>query len=430
MRKVNIGLIGCGNVGAGVVKWVQKNSDLIEARCNMQLEIAKIAVKNVQKDRGLSIDQSIFTADASTLVNAPDIDIVVELIGGIDEAKPLVISALKQGKPVVTANKSLLAFHGAELFKLAEDNNSDIYYEASVAGGISIIKYLKEGLVGNHINLIYGILNGTCNYILTRMAQNGEKFDDVLKEAQKLGFAEADPGLDIDGHDTAHKTCILASLAYGEWFEVDSIYVEGIRNLELQDIHNASEAGYTIKLLGIIKLNSGRVQMRAHPVLVPSTSLIAKVDNEFNAVWVNGDIVGDAMLYGRGAGQDPTTSAVVADIIDVALNIKCNSANRVAAFQPHKSYSKVLPMPEISSRYYLRLSLEDKPSVLANIARILGDANISIASVVQKESDSNKLPVILITHTAKEADINSAIEKIEDLSVVHGNPIILRIEDI
>ncbi len=430
MKTINIGLIGCGNVGAGVVKWVQQNSDLIKARCNIQLQIVKIAVKDVMKDRGLTIEGKILTADAASVVNDSDIDVIIELIGGIDAAKPLVISALKQGKPVVTANKSLLAFHGDELFKLAQKHDTDIYYEASVAGGISIIKYLKEGLAGNHINLIYGILNGTCNYILTRMAQNGEKFDDVLKEAQRLGFAEADPGLDIDGHDAAHKTCILASLAYGEWFAVDSIFVEGIRNLELQDIHNAAEAGYTIKLLGIIKLDSGKIQMRVHPALIPSTSLIAKVDDEFNAVWVHGDIVGDAMLYGRGAGQDPTTSAVIADIVDVALNIKCNSANRVAAFQPHQSYSNVLAMAEISSRYYLRLSLEDKPNVLAKIACILGDTNISIASVVQKESDSNMLPVILITHTAKEADISTAIKTIEELPVVHGKPVILRIEDI
>ena len=430
MKIINIGLIGCGNVGAGVVKWVQKNSNLIEARCNIKLRIAKIAVKNLNKDRGLGRDSALLTTDAESLVNDSDIDVIIELIGGTDDARSLVVSALKQGKPVVTANKSLLAFHGDELFKLAKDNDTDIYFEASVAGGISIIKYLKEGLAGNHINLIYGILNGTCNYILTRMAQNDEDFNDVLKDAQRLGFAEADPGLDIDGHDAAHKTCILASLAYGEWFDIDSIHVEGIRNLELQDIHNSAEAGYTVKLLGIIKLDSGRIQMRVHPALVPSTSLIARVDNEFNAVWVHGDVVGDTMLYGRGAGQNPTTSAVIADIIDVALNIKCNSANRVAAFQPHQSYDNVLTMAEISSRYYLRLSLEDKPNVLAKIACILGDTNISIASVVQKESDSNRLPVILITHTAKESDINTAIKKIKELPVVHDKPVILRIEDI
>jgi len=301
MKEIGIGLIGCGNVGTGVVKWLRENAALIEARCGVLLSIRKIAVNNIGKDRGIKLESDLLTTDAVSVVNDPDVDIIVELIGGTTAAKDIVELALEKRKPVVTANKSLLAFYGSELFSLASAQDTDIYYEASVAGGISIIKAIKEGLTANNIQHIYGILNGTCNFILTRMERDGADFNDVLKDAQRLGFAEADPALDIDGDDTAHKTCILASLAYGEWFDVNTIHVEGIRNLELQDIRNAADAGYTIKLLGIVKLESGNIQMRVHPVLIPSTSLLAKVSDEFNAVWVKGDAVGDSMFLWQGS---------------------------------------------------------------------------------------------------------------------------------
>ncbi len=430
MKKIRIGLIGCGTVGTGVVACIKNNAALIAARCDVQLSIVAIAVSDIEKKRDFDATSVVFTDNADTVVNSPDIDVIVELIGGTTDAKRYVLQALKNGKPVVTANKSLLAYHGDELFRVAAENGVDIYYEASVAGGVPIIKSLREGLSANHVERIYGILNGTCNYILTRMENDGVDFGDVLREAQDLGFAEADPSLDIDGHDTAHKTCILASLAYGEWIDVDQIFVEGIRGIDLQDIRNAARAGYKIKLLGIVKFDSSNIQMRVHPTLVSADSLLAKVSDEFNAVWVEGDIVGPTMLYGRGAGQDATASAVVADLVDVALNICFNSSRRVPPFRPHNSYNDVLSMDEIECRYYIRLSVDDVPNVMARIAQILGESGISIASVTQQELASDHLPIILITHTAKEVELNRALSKIEVLDVVREAPVVLRIEDI
>ena len=429
MENMNIGLIGCGTVGSGVIAWLQDNKSLITSRCGITLTVHKIAVSDIGKPRGVSVPRSHFTNDPNSVINDPEIDVIVELMGGITVAKGYVIQALELGKPVVTANKALLAYHGKELFAIAEKNNADIYYEASVGGGITVIKSLREGLAANKINRIYGILNGTCNYILTRMKFDRIDFPKALEEAQQRGYAESDPSLDIGGEDAAHKTCILASLAYGEWFDMNSIYIEGIRNLNSQDIRYAGEAGYTIKLLGIIRHDEGDIQMRVHPTLIPATSMLAKVNDVYNAVWISGDVVGESMYYGQGAGKNATASAVIADLIDVALNLKFDSSLRVAAFRPHISYDRLLAMEEITCRFYLRLSVDDKPDVLAKITHILGEGDISIASILQKESESEELPVILITHTAKEANIQQAIKKIEQLSVVHGNAVLIRIED-
>jgi homoserine dehydrogenase len=337
MKNVKIGLIGFGTIGSGVVKWIQQNGGLISARCGVQLELTRIADLDITTDRGVAVNPDVLTTNYEDLIKDPNLDVIVELVGGTTIARKIVLAALEAGKPVVTANKALLAHHGDELFAAAEKSASDIYYEASVGGGIPIIKALREGLAANHIQHIYGILNGTCNYILTRMEREGADFDEVLGDAQELGFAEADPAADIDGRDTAHKACILASLAYGEWFGMGPIFIEGIRNLDSQDIKNAAEAGYKIKLLGIIKLESGNIQMRVHPTLVPTASTLAEVSDEYNAIWVTGDVVGDTMYYGRGAGRDATASAVIADLIDVALNLKFDSSHRVAAFRPHRS---------------------------------------------------------------------------------------------
>ncbi len=434
MREIRVGLIGFGTVGSGVVKCLHNNGKLIGARSGVQPVIHKIADLDIVTDRGVPIDKSLLTTNVSDVLDNPDIDVVVELVGGTTIAKDFVLRALKNGKPVVTANKALLAYHGDEIFAAANESGADIYYEASVAGGIPIIKALREGLAANHIRAIYGILNGTCNYILTRMEREGLSFQPVLDDAQALGYAEAEPSLDIDGDDTAHKTTILASLAYGEWFGMKPLFIEGIRHLDLVDLRYAAEAGYKIKLLGIIKLagNNGTIEMRVHPTLIPTGSMLANVSEVFNAVYVKGDVVGDTMFYGRGAGMDATASAVVADLVDVGLNLTFESPQRVSAFRPHGTYSDVVDMEDIDCRYYVRLEVLDEPRVLGRIADILGNGGISIASVTQEEAKpgTDSLPIILITHQAKERSIRRALTEISQLDVVRGTPVMLRIEDI
>jgi homoserine dehydrogenase len=430
MAALRIGLLGFGTVGTGVVKWVQANAGLIADRTGVTLEIARIADLDLTTDRGVAVAPGVLTDDANSVINDPEIDVIVELVGGTGIAKTFVLQALANGKPVVTANKALLAHYGHEIFPAAADSGADLYYEASVAGGIPIIKAVREGLAANHFTTVYGILNGTCNYILTRMEYEGIDFDTVLAEAQELGYAEAEPSLDIDGPDTAHKTCIMASLAFGEWFGMDGLHMEGIRGLALEDIRNAADAGYRIKVLGVVKLEDGRVQMRVHPALVPLESMLGSVDGVFNAVWVHGDAVGDTMFYGRGAGQDATASAVVGDLIDVGLNLNHASPHRVPAFQPRRHDCERLDMADVRCRYYLRLNASDEPSVLARITQILGKADISIASISQKEAAADTVPVVIITHTAREGDVNAALAEISALDVVSGEPVRLRIEDV
>ena len=430
MDEIRVGLLGFGTVGAGVVKCLTANADLIAARTGVKPILARVADLDIETDRGVEIDPAILGTDADAVIDDPDIDVIVELVGGCTVAKDFVLKALRGGKPVVTANKALLAHHGAEIFAAAEAGNADIFYEASVAGGIPIIKSLREGLAGNHIQTIYGILNGTCNYILTRMENEGLAFDDILAQAQELGYAEAEPSLDIDGIDTAHKTAILASLAYGEWFGMEALPTEGIRGIDPQDIRNAAEAGYRLKLLGIIKLAEAGIEMRVNPALIPADSLLANVNDVFNAVFVRGDVVGDTMFYGRGAGMDATASAVVGDLVDVALNLKVGAPRRVSAFRPHGSYSDVTPLADMLCRYYLRLQVSDRPNVLAGIARILGAAGISLASVVQKETVGDSASIILITHEAKEGSLRQALDEIEQLDTVQAKPVMIRIEDL
>ncbi len=429
MKEIKVGIIGFGTVGAGVAANLLSNGDVIAKRTGVKLVLSKIADIDIKSDRGVKVPKKILTTDAMELIK--EVDVVVELVGGTTVAKDFILAALKLGKPVVTANKALLAKKGEELFAAAEKSKADIYYEASVAGGIPIIKVLREGLAANRIQKIYGILNGTCNYILTRMEREGLDFEPILKDAQALGYAEAEPSLDVDGFDTAHKAAILASLAYGEWFGLDPIHIEGIRNISLSDLRFADELGYRIKLLAIIKQVKEDVQIRVHPTLIPKNTLLAGISEVFNGVMVNGDYVGDALFYGRGAGRNATASAVVADLVDVALNLKFGSHRRIPAFRIGRQYRHILPMDEVETRYYMRLQVKDKPGVIAAAAKILGDKGISISSFVQREGQSeDNVSLLILTHLAKEKQVKEAIAGIEKLKAVCDKVKLLRIEDI
>ncbi len=428
MKEVKIGIIGFGTVGAGVAAYLLENQTVITKRTGMELTLTGISDIDIETERNVNVPKSLLTTDTNGLIERSDL--VVELIGGTKIAKDVILKALKLGKPVVTANKALLAEHGAELFEAADKSEVNIYYEASVAGGIPIIKGLREGLAGNRIEKICGILNGTCNYILTRMEQDKADFDTVLKKAGELGYAEADPSLDIDGFDAAHKAVILASLAYGEWFNMDSAYIEGIRNMSLIDIKFAEELGYRVKHLGIIKKDDDNVQIRVHPALIPAQRLMANIADVNNGVFVKGVPVGETLFYGRGAGMEATSSAVIADIIDVALNIKYNSHSRIPAFRTGKQFKSLLKMEEIKTRYYLRLQVKNQLGVFARVSTILFEEEISISSLLQKERLSEEsLPIVIVTHDTKEQNILNAVKKMEALDVVLGKVNIIRIED-
>ncbi len=428
-KEIKVGIIGFGTVGAGVAENLINNGDVIEKRTGLKIVVSKIADIDITTDRGVTVADGVLTTDAYNAMEK--VDIVAELVGGTSIAKDFTLAALRMGKPVVTANKALIAEHGEELFTVAEENGVNIYYEASVAGGIPIIKGLREGLVSNRIERIYGIMNGTCNYILTRMENEGIDFAPILKDAQDLGYAEAEPSLDVDGIDTAHKTSILASLAYGEWFGMEPIYVEGIRDVSVMDIEFAKELGYKIKLLAIIKEANGEVEVRVHPTLIPSDTMLGNISGVFNGVMVTGDTVDDTLFYGRGAGREATASAVVADIVDVALNLKYGSHRRVPAFKLNPQYNKLKSIDDIKTRYYLRLQVADKPGVVAEISQALGNNNISISSIVQKEEkDTDSVSLLIITHQAVEKELKSAVAKIENFADVCDNVKIFRIEDI
>ena len=429
MKELGIGIIGFGTVGAGVADCLIKNGEVIAKRTGVKPVIRKIADLDIVRDRGVKVPQEVLTTDAMEAIET--CEVIVELVGGTTFAKTIILEALKRGKPVVTANKALLAKYGEELFAEAEKSGADIFYEASVGGGIPIIKSLREGLVGNRINKIYGILNGTCNYILTRMERDQADFKEVLADAQKLGYAEANPSLDIDGFDTAHKATIAASLAYGNWFGMDPVYVEGITEITLDEIKLTNELGYKIKLLAIIKQDNGNVEIRVHPTLIPKQSMLAKVDDVFNAVMVNGDFVGDTMFYGSGAGRNATASAVVADITDVCLNLTAGSSRRIPGFVAGNLYNKVLPIDNVKSRYYLSLQVADEPGVLARITNILAAWNISISSVVQKERKGEEnVSLVILSHLSEEKSMKAAISEINALAEVRNNVKFIRIEDL
>jgi homoserine dehydrogenase len=450
MQQVNLGMIGGGTVGSGVFHAWQKNGGLMAARLGVKLVFRKIAVKAFDEPRPYPIPRSLMTTDWQEVVNDPQIQVVIELVGGTGIARTMILAALKLGKPVITANKALLSAHGEELFAAAKKYGANLYYEASVCGGIPIIKSLREGFVGNRINALYGIVNGTCNYILTRMKLEGADFDAVLAEAQKLGYAETPPDLDIDGHDAAHKTGILASLAHGFWVNPGKIHVEGIRHVSAIDIKFAGELGYTIKLLGIVKRiadcrlpiadsqnrksrivnHKCRVQVSVYPTLIPNAHVLASVNHVFNAVFVRGDVVGDTLFYGRGAGKDATASAVLSDVADAALDLKSGVKHRVPPFVPHECSGAVAPIAEVVSQYFVRLDVVDKPGTLAKIAAIFGQSGIGISSVIQPEGHEGKsVPLIFMLHYAPNGAVTRALAKIGKLPVIKGRPVMLRVEN-
>lgn len=427
---LKIGLAGFGNVGAGVYKNLEKNRHLLRERTGSELEITKIAVRDPAKTRDYALPGGLVTTRLDDLVDDPDISIVVELIGGTDRAFDLVKAALENGKAVVTGNKALLAERGQELFAIAEANHQPIHYEAAVAGGIPIIKSLQESLIGNHIQSVVGIINGTSNYILTRMTEAGLSYETALAEAQALGYAEADPTFDINGWDAAHKAVILASLSYGRWVPCDKIQVEGIENIQAEDIAFAAKLGYTIKLLGVIQLHekSGSIEVRVQPSLIPEKHILSSVKGVFNAIMVRGDIVGSTLFYGSGAGQDPTSSSVIADIADAAM---WTQPTRGTGFATHHLYGETLPIAESVSKYYLRVEAEDKPGVLARIATVLGEFEIGVLSVIQPEDHDEKYaPIVLMLHYAPYGIIREALERIARLDCVRDRPVLLRVEDI
>ena len=433
MQQVNLGMIGGGTVGSGVFHAWEKNGGLMAARLGVQLVFRKIAVKSFDEPRPYPIARNLMTTDWQEVVNDPEIHIVIELVGGTGIAKTMVLAALAQGKTVVTANKALLSTHGPELFAAAAKSGANLYYEASVCGGIPIIKSLREGFVANQFPAIYGIVNGTCNYILSRMKAEGAEFADVLADAQKLGYAETPPDLDIDGYDAQHKIGILASLAHGFWADHHAIHTEGIREISKVDMQFAEKLGYTIKLLGIAKQISGKkpgVQVSVYPTLIPNAHVLASVNGVFNACFVRGDIVGDTLFYGRGAGKDATASAVLSDVADAALDLKNGGKVRVAPFVACVKGGRIAPMDEIVSRYYVRLCVLDKPGVIAKIAAIFASAKIGISSVFQPESQTGaSVALILMIHDAPNAAMRKALAKIAKLPVVKNKPVMSRVEN-
>jgi len=432
MQQVNLGMIGGGTVGSGVFHALQLNGGLVASRIGVRINVRKVAAKALDEPRPYPIPHSLLTTDWQSIVADPQVDIVTELVGGTTIARTMILAALKLGKPVITANKALLSAHGEELFAAAKKYGANLYYEASVCGGIPIIKSLREGFVGNRINALYGIVNGTCNYILTRMKLEGVDFDVVLKDAQKHGYAETPPDLDIDGFDSQHKIGILASLAHGFWVNPKKIHVEGIRHVSALDIKFAEQLGYTVKLLGIVKKLVGgcRVQVSVYPTLIPNSHVLASVNHVFNAVFVRGDVVGDTLFYGRGAGKDATASAVLSDLADAALDLKFGTKHRVPPFVPHECDGAVVPIADVVSQYFVRLNVVDRPGVLAKIAAIFGAAKIGISSVIQPEGHEGKsVPLIFMLHYATNGAVTGALKKIGKLPVVKSKPVMLRVEN-
>jgi homoserine dehydrogenase len=432
MQQVNLGMIGGGTVGSGVFHAWQKNGELMAARLGVKINFRKIAVKAFDEPRPYPITHSLMTTNWQEVVNDPEIQILIELVGGTGIAKTMILAALEKKKTVVTANKALLSAHGKELFAAAAKSGTNLYYEASVCGGIPIIKSLREGFVANQFPAIYGIVNGTCNYILTRMKQEGADFAGVLADAQKQGYAETPPDLDIDGFDAQHKIGILASLAHGFWVDHHEIHTEGIRDVSKIDMQFAEKLGYTIKLLGIAKQVGGKkagIQVSVYPTLIPNGHVLADVNHVFNGVFVRGDVVGDTMFYGRGAGKDATASAVLSDVADAALDLKCGNKIRVLPFVACAKSGRVVPMDEIVSRYYVRLSVVDKPGVLAKVSAIFAAAKIGISSVIQPEGhEGESVPLILMIHDAPNAAMRKALAKIANLQAVKAKPVMFRVE--
>lgn len=435
MKQLNVGLLGIGTVGGGTYTVLTRNQAEISRRLGSDIKIVQVADRNLDHAKVVTGGNVALTDDAFAVVNNPDVDVVVELIGGYTIAKELVLKAIENGKHVVTANKALLAVHGNEIFKAAEAKGVIVAYEAAVAGGIPIIKALREGLSANRIEWVAGIINGTTNFILTEMREKGLAFADVLGEAQRLGYAEADPTFDVEGIDAAHKLTLLAAIAFGMPVAFEKTYTEGITKLETKDIRYAEELGYRVKLLGISKKTEAGVELRVHPTLIPEKRLIANVNGAMNAVVVKGDAVGPTLYYGAGAGAEPTASAVVADLVDIARMQSATAEQRVPylGFQLNQQVAlTVLPISEISSAYYLRLRASDKPGVLAEVTKILGDRAISIEAMMQKEpqEDEAEADIVILTDVTIEKNMDAAIAELEALSAITGTIVKIRMEEL
>jgi len=433
MDTIGVGLIGWGTVGCGVVAVLERNARAIESRLGVRLELKRVADLDLERPRPVAVPREKLTTRAQEVVSDPDIQIVIELMGGLGAAKQFIIQALDNKKHVVTANKALLAHAGNELFEVAARNDRSIGFEAAVAGGIPFIKSLREGLAGNQIDTIFGILNGTANFILTRMTQQGLSFQDALLEAQEKGYAEADPALDIEGTDTAHKLAIASAIAFGTPIQFDQVYVEGIAGIDPIDIEFGEEFGYRLKLLAIARNRDGQLEMRVHPTLIPRDHVLAGVDGAYNAVHVHGNAVGNIMLYGLGAGMMPTGSAVVSDLIDIARDIIGKTPRRIpplAFRQESLREASIKPISAVTTCYYFRFAVVDRPGVLSKIAGILGQNQISIAAVIQKGRHvKESVPIVMLTHEALESSVQKALAEINQLDVVAGPTRIIRIEN-
>jgi homoserine dehydrogenase len=430
--RIGIGILGFGTVGSGVVKLLQQNGDVLSRRLGMPMELIKVADLDLTRDRGVALPSGILTADAEEVLAHPEVDVVVELIGGLEPAKRFILAAMARGKHVVTANKALLAASGEELFAAAAAHGVDFEFEGSVGGGIPIIRALKEGLSANRIESIYGIINGTSNFILTHMTDERKAFGDVLAEAQRAGYAEADPTSDIEGMDSANKLAVLVALAFGTPVDLKEIYTEGITQVTPVDIEFAREFGYRIKLLAIAKAQQGAIEARVHPTMIPEEYLLAQVGGVFNAIYVVGDHVGQTLFYGQGAGDLPTASAVVSDLVAIGRNIRSGAAGRVPSIAypaEGRRRLRLLAIEEITSLYYLRFSVLDHPGVLSTISGVLGKYNISISSVIQKgRKTGGPVPVVMMTHRARERDVRQALAEIDALSSVLDKTALIRVE--
>ncbi len=434
-KSIKIGLLGWGTVGTGVAKLFQRSADLLAQRAGVPLVLKRIADLDITRDRGIALDKGVLTTDAMDIINDPEIQIVVELIGGQEPARTFILKALRAGKHVVTANKALLAKCWDEIHGTARQASAEIYFEASVGGGIPVVQALNDGLAANHVKSIYGIINGTSNYILTEMAK-GEDYKGTLAKAQQQGFAEANPTLDVEGGDTMHKLVILSSLAFGKWIHPEDVYVEGITRISAQDIVYAREEfDRVIKLLGIAKQSAdGRIQVRVHPTLVPSDHLLASVNGVYNGIYIIGDAVGPTLFYGKGAGEMPTASAVVSDIIFISRNIHMNAAGKVPSvyYRPEDQKQLILaPMEDLKSEYYLRFNVRDEAGVIAKISNILGQRGISIASVIQKaRKEGDMVPIVIMVYESKEKDVCEALAEIDKLPVVMQPTLKIRVENL
>jgi homoserine dehydrogenase len=433
MKEIKVGLLGFGTIGTGVVRLLSQNSSVIEEKLGAKLVLKHIADKDTEKDRGVQIGPGVLVADADQVLSDPEISIIIELIGGYKPAKEFILKAIENGKHIVTANKALLAVHGEEIYAAAARKRVEIRYEAAVGGGIPVLSAIKGNMAANKFGTVLGILNGTCNYILTKMTQEGADFSDVLKTAQELGYAEANPTFDIEGIDTAHKLCILVSLCFGTRVDFKDIYTEGISSISAMDINYARDFGYKIKLLAIGKRDGERIEARVHPTMIPVNYPLADVDGVFNAIRLTGDFVDTVMFYGRGAGMDPTASAVVGDVMAIARNIMVGVSRRSAplGFLDEKIATlPIKPIGETVSKYYLRFSVLDKPGILSKIAGALGEKGISIESMIQTAREEGEtVPIVIMTHEAREMDVRSALAMIDNLGITTEKTNMIRIED-